>query len=578
VLRTHRCGELRKKHVGKKVKLCGWIHAMRVMGKKIFIDLRDRYGIVQLVLDERFKSVVEKLRRESVILVSGKVVERKEPNPKLETGEVEVVVESLAVLSRAEPLPLEIFNPEIKTTEETRLRYRYLDLRRPEMQKILEFRFKAEMIVRNYLAMHDFIEIETPYLSKPTPEGARDFLVPSRTFRGKFWALPQSPQLYKQLLMVAGFDRYFQIARCFRDEDLRKDRQYEFTQIDIEMSFADEEDVMKISEGLIATLYAQLLGIELKRPFPRIKWKEAMDRYGSDKPDLRFGLELKDFTEFFGKSGFKIFDNIVSEGGVVKGIVVKELLSKKVLREADKIAKAHEFPGIAWIKREERYYGPIASALPRSILEEILEENSTAFLLAGEWLKVCEALGDIRNLVGEGLGLRKGLSVVWVTDFPLFEWSEEKRRIQAAHHPFTMPQKGYEEKLFEKLTEKELLEIPARAYDLVINGVEIGGGSVRITDTRLQERVFEILGISRDEAWKKFGMLLEAFRYGVPPHAGIAFGLDRLLQVMLGKETIRDVIAFPKSKSGKALMEDAPSEADEELLKELGIKIEVPRE
>ncbi len=563
MLRTHTCGELRRKDVRRKVVLAGWVHGLRVLGKKAFIDLRDRYGITQLVLDEKFRELYEGLTRESVIVVSGRVVKRKEPNPKLDTGDIEVVVENLAIVSKAEPLPFELFNPDVESTEETRLKYRYLDLRRPEMHRMLEFRFRASMVLRNYLSMLGFVEVETPYLSKPTPEGARDFLVPSRTFRGRFWALPQSPQQYKQLLMVSGLDRYFQLARCFRDEDLRKDRQYEFTQLDIEMSFAGEEDVMKVAEGAVAVLYAQLLGIKLKRPFPRLSWRDAMDRYGSDKPDLRFGLELEDMDA---AGDIRIFREIVKGGGVVKGIRAP-LLEKPLVKRLEELARSEGFPGLAWASFGEATKGPIASALP----DELRLKEGTLLLLGGEWQKVVETLGKIRLEMARALGLQKGLSITWITDFPLFEVTEEGS-FQPAHHPFTAPKKGFEGQLFEELSREELLNIPARAYDLVINGVEIGGGSVRITDPALQERMFELLGISREEAREKFGMLLEAFRYGVPPHGGIAFGFDRLLQVMLGKQSLRDVIAFPKSKSGRALMEDAPSGADPEQLKELGLK------
>ena len=564
---------MRKKHKGKKVVLAGWAHNIRVFGNKAFVDLRDRYGLVQLVLDKRFKNIYLGLTRESVLVASGKVRVKKEQNPKLETGEVEVEVDTLALVSKAKPLPFEIFNPDVDTTEETRLKYRYLDLRRAEMLRMLEFRFKAEMVVREYFSLKNFVEVETPLLSRPTPEGARDFLVPTRN-KGLFWALPQSPQQYKQLLMVAGLDKYFQIVRCFRDEDLRKDRQYEFTQVDVEMSFVTEEDIMKVTEGMISVLYSQMLGIKLGKPFPRLAWREAMDTYGSDKPDTRFDLKLEDYTEDFRGSGFLVFEREIEKGGVVKAVMVPELLSRSEIESFERIAKRGDFPGLLWVKSSKELSGPLANRLPEKLQKKLVRKNGVFFFLAGPWQKVCTTLGNIRLAAAEKLGLRKGLSVLWVTDFPLFEWSETEGRIQAMHHPFTSPKKGYESEINPDTPIERLLEIPSRAYDLVINGVEVGGGSIRITDSSLQERMFGVLGISEEEAREKFGMLLRAFDYGVPPHGGIAIGFDRLLQVMLGKRSLRDVIAFPKSKSGRALMEGAPARPDEEALKELGIKVE----
>lgn len=571
MLRTHTCGELRKKNKGKKVVLAGWAHNIRVFGKKAFVDLRDRYGVTQLVLGEKFKELYTGLSKDSVLIASGKVSVRKEPNSQIETGDIEVVVEHLAVVSKAKPLPFEVFNPEIESTEETRLRYRYLDLRRPEMLRMLEFRFRAEMIIRNYLLMHGFIEIETPYMGKQTPEGARDFLVPSRPVPGKFWALQQSPQQYKQLLMVAGVDRYFQLARCFRDEDLRKDRQYEFTQIDLEMSFADESDIMKVTEGMVNILYTQLLGIKLPKPFARMTWEEAVEKYGSDKPDTRFELLLRDYTEDFAASGFKIFEKAISKGGVVKGLVVPGILRKSELEKLEAIVKQHGFPGLAWLKVADRLSGPVASAVNDKTKKSFSKEKGTLLFLAGSWLEASLAMGAVRLALGESLGLAKGLGVVWIVDFPLFEWGKEERRLQSAHHPFTLPKTGSESVLFGDMVKEELLRIPARAYDLVINGTEIGGGSIRITDPVLQERVFELLGLSKKDARRKFGMLLNSFEFGVPPHGGIALGLERLLQMMLTKGSVRDVMAFPKSKSGRALMEGAPAEAEKKQLKELGM-------
>ena len=553
--------------------LAGWAHNIRVFGNKAFIDLRDRYGIVQLVLDKKFKDIYTGITRESVLAASGKVVLRKDSNPKIETGEIEIKVDTLAIVSKASPLPFEIFNPSVESTEETRLKYRYLDLRRAEMLRMLEFRFKAEMIIRNYFSLKDFVEVETPCLSKPTPEGARDFLVPTRT-KGMFWALPQSPQQYKQLLMVAGVDKYFQIVRCFRDEDLRKDRQYEFTQIDVEMSFVSEEDVMHVSEGLVDILYSQLLGIKLKKPLTKLTWKEAMDVYGSDKPDIRFDMKLEDYTTDFKDSGLIVFEREIEDGGVVKGIRVPEFLSRSEIEALEKIAKREGFKGLAWLKSSKELSGPVAARLPEKLKKKFSKKHSTFLLLAGSWIQVCKALGNVRLAVAEQLGLRKGFGVLWVTDFPLFEWSETEKRVNPMHHPFTSPKKGFESELDPESSDEVLLQIPARAYDLVINGVEVGGGSIRITDRNLQEKMLQVLGINPEEAKEKFGMLLDAFEYGVPPHGGLAFGFDRLLQVMLGKASIRDVVAFPKSKSGRALMEGAPDKPDENALKELGIKVE----
>jgi len=577
MLRTHTCGELRKEHAGKKVILAGWVKNIRVFGKKAFIDLKDRYGITQLVLDNKFKDLYTKLSKESVIVASGKVTRRKEENNKIETGEIEIDVDTFAISSKAAPLPFELFSPDIESLEETRLKYRYLDLRRPKMLRMLEFRFKAQMIIRNYFSMKNFIEIETPYMGRPTPEGSRDFLIPSRTFPGKFWALLQSPQQYKQLLMVAGVDKYFQMARCYRDEDLRKDRQYEFTQVDIEMSFVDEFDIIKISEGLVSILYSQLLGIKLDKPFPRISWYDAMDKYGSDKPDIRFDLPLIEFTESFENSGLQIFEKIIKEGGIVKAIFVPDFLKRSEIKELEGIVKRRGFPGLAWIKSGETLSGSIASVISDELKKKFAKNKGTYLMLSGKWEKVCIALGDVRLSLGEKFDLRKGTAFMWVTDFPMFEWSEQENKIQAMHHPFTSPIKNRIKEVFTDLSKEELLRIPARAYDLVLNGAEIGGGSIRITDKNLQERIFEILGINKKEVQAKFGMLLNAFKYGVPTHGGIAFGIDRLIQIMLGVDSIRDVIAFPKSKSGRALMEDAPGDADSETLKDLKLSKKIKK-
>ncbi len=569
MLRTHNCGELRAADAGKTVKLAGWVHAVRAFGKITFVDLRDRYGITQVVFLGDLAKIAAKLNREDVIAVEGVVQKRKKPNPALETGEIEVVAKELQVLNKADALPLELFNPEVKTDEETALRYRYLWLRRPEMQRVLEFRFKAELIARNYLASMGFIEVETPYLSKPTPEGARDFLVPSRKYPGKFWALPQSPQQYKQLLMVAGIDRYFQFARCFRDEDLRADRQYEFTQLDIEMSFVEEKDVQKVVEGILRVLYAQLFGRVLPQSFPALRWADAMDTYGIDKPYPGVDPELIDISkEYLGKKP-KLWGNR-KLGKTAKLLPVNRIIEEKEVKKVIGGFKKTELPAeVTWAVFKN---GAAVSGPGKRELRDYFTDDSftgTVFMAAGEWEPTVTFLGKLARKLRPP-AVSGPLSILWITDFPMFEVKPEEG-LQAVHHPFTAVED--EKQLFEAETLDELLKIKGRSYDLVMNGIEVGGGSIRNHRLEAQLRIFEILGIPEKEAWKKFRMLLEALKYGAPPHGGFAFGFDRLLQVMLKKESIRDVIAFPKDRKGRALMEDAPSEADPEALKELGIEV-----
>ncbi|MEM2115771.1 MAG: aspartate--tRNA ligase [Candidatus Woesearchaeota archaeon] len=582
-LRTHTCGELRIQDLNKEVVLCGWIKRLRTHGKVTFIDLYDRYGITQVVIDKEIT-----LPRESVIQVKGIVKERLEKNEKIETGQIEVHCTELKVLNEAEriPIDLEDFN---QTNEDMRLRYRYLDLRRKKMQENLLLRYKITKITRDYFDKLNFIEIETPLLSKSTPEGARDYLVPSRLYPGKFYALPQSPQQYKQLLMIAGFDRYFQIAKCLRDEDLRADRQPEFTQIDVEMSFIEEKDIQDVIEGLMKEIL-KLKNYDLNLPLRRIKYVDAMNDYGSDKPDLRFKLKIQDFTEIFRKSSYEIFKKVIENGGVVKGLRIPHgsKMTRKQLDELERIAKENGAKGLSYAKVDEEISGTIAKFWNELKIEH--EKGDLFLFIADKWKIACEAMGKVRlkifdiikedkelfekyknmNLFGEEFEL------LWVVDFPLFSWSEEEKRFVSEHHPFTSPKNEFIEELInnkEKWMDK-LDQITAKSYDIVMNGYEIGGGSIRIFNPKLQKIIFEILGLSEEEIKKKFGNFIEAFRYGAPPHGGIALGLDRIAAILAGESNIREVIAFPKNKNAVGLLEDTPSEVSPEQLKELHIKIE----
>jgi len=573
--KTHGCGELSEREIDIEVILCGWVDSLRDHGGLVFVDLRDRSGIVQLVAEPNLPSftVLSEVKPEWVLKVRGRVRRRPEgtENPKMATGMVEVLVLEAEVMSTSKTTPFEI-DDDIEVDERLRLRYRYLDLRRSSMMKNLVFRHTLALETRKFLSERGFIEIETPYLTKSTPEGARDFLVPSRLHPGKFYALPQSPQLFKQILMVAGFEKYFQLARCFRDEDLRADRQPEHTQIDIEMSFVDEEHVFSLSEDLICHLFS-FAGIELQKPFRRISYDEAMEKYGSDKPDLRFGLEIVNLSDVFAGTEIGVFR--VEKGGIVAGLNPEKIYSRREIDILTEFARSEGAKGLAWfVKENGNLKSPLlkyTSELEKKALSDLMKDNSTLFVLAGPREKTLEILGRLRLKIAEDSGLiEEGrLSVLWVTDFPMFEWSEEENRFKAKHHPFTRPREDTLAYL-----ENEPEKVKAHAYDLVINGVEVGGGSLRIYKTDIQQKIFDFLGISEDEAREKFGFLLEAFEYGAPPHGGIAFGFDRLIMIMLGLSTIRDVIAFPKTQSGTCLLTGAPDYVKQEQLKELRIRID----
>ena len=592
--RTKYCGHISEEDLNKEVILNGWVHRIRNHGGVIFIDLRDRESIVQCVVEEKDNPKVydlaDSLKSEYVVAIRGKV-RRRPPgteNQKLKTGYYEVVIEELEILNTSEVPPFPI-DEETPISEETKLRYRYLDLRRESMKENLLFRHRAYQVARKVFVEEGFVEIETPFLTKSTPEGARDFLVPSRLHPGKFYALPQSPQLFKQILMVAGFDRYFQIVKCLRDEDLRADRQPEFTQIDFEMSFVDEEDVMAFSERLIATLFKELLGIELKRPFDRMPYREAMERYGSDKPDRRFGLELIDLTDIFSNTEFKVFRQAIDNGGVVKAINFKgSNLSRKEIDELTQFVQSLGAKGLAWIKVEEdKLNSPIVKFFSQEETQKLLERvqaevGDVIFFSADKREMVYKVLGSLRLHIGKKYNLinTENFDVFWVVDFPLMEWDEEEKRFVSLHHPFTSPREE-DIPLLKKALEVEDLEekkklvhsVRARAYDLVINGYEVGGGSIRIHRREVQELVFRLLQISDMEAREKFGFLLDALKYGAPPHGGLAFGFDRLLAIMRGLDSIRDVIAFPKTQKGICPLTGAPDYVDPKQLKELHVKV-----
>ncbi|MBD5560623.1 MAG: aspartate--tRNA ligase [Clostridia bacterium] len=581
--RTAMCGDITEADIGEEVTLMGWVDARHDLGSLIFIDLRDRTGLMQIVFDKSAYSgsfeAVESLRSEYVIAVKGKVVRRSEDtiNPKIPTGTIEVRADALKILSRSETPPFEI-EDDTRVREELRLKYRYLDLRRPQMQKNLELRHKITVETRRFLEENGFLEIETPMLQKSTPEGARDYLVPSRTHAGTFFALPQSPQLFKQLLMVSGYDRYFQIVKCFRDEDLRADRQPEFTQIDMEMSFVEADDVMDLNERLLKHLFKEVIGVDLRTPFPRLTYREAMDRYGSDKPDTRFGLELVNISDIIRDSEFKVFSNVVKKGGSVRCINAKGAADVLARREIDSLVdfvKIYGAKGMAWISfKEDGMISPITKFLSEKELQEIIDktgaETGDILFFVGDTNKVVfDALGALRLKLAERLDLipENTWDLLWVTDFPLFEYSEEEKRYVAKHHPFTSPM---DEDVEIIATDKE--NARAKAYDVICNGTELGGGSIRIHSTELQEKMFEALGFSKEDAWDRFGFLLEAFRYGTPPHGGLAYGLDRMAMLMAGAGSIRDVIAFPKVQNASDLMTQAPAAVDTKQLRELHIR------
>ncbi|EGD52217.1 aspartyl-tRNA synthetase [Thermoanaerobacter thermohydrosulfuricus] len=583
--RTHMCGELTVEDVDKSVVVMGWVQRRRDHGGLVFIDLRDRTGIVQVVFSNEVSSEafekVQSVRSEYVLAIEGKVVKRapENVNPKISTGEIEIYANTLKILSKSEtpPFPIE---DRSNVSEAIRLKYRYLDLRRPSMQQNLMTRFKITKVVRDFLNRNGFIEIETPLLIKSTPEGARDYLVPSRIYPGKFYALPQSPQIFKQLLMISGFDKYYQIAKCLRDEDLRADRQPEFTQIDIEMSFVEVEDVLKINEKMIAEIFKETLGIDVPIPFKRLSYQESMERFGTDKPDLRFGMELKDLSDIVAQSEFNVFKNALKNNGSVRGINVKGAASmpRRQLDELVEFAKTYGAKGLLWIQVfEKEVKSPATKFLSEEEMKKILERleaeaGDLLLIVADKDEIVFDTLAHLRLELGKRFNLidENKYEFVWIVDFPLLEYDEGEKRYVAKHHPFTAPK---DEDI--ELLEKEPLKVRAKAYDIVLNGTEIGGGSIRIHDTELQKRMFKVLGFSEEKAWERFGFLMEAFKYGAPPHGGIAYGLDRLAMIITGSDTIRDVIAFPKTQNAVCLMTDAPSEVSEEQLKELHIKVDL---
>jgi aspartyl-tRNA synthetase len=581
--RTHHCGELRSGDIGSEVTLTGWVQRRRDHGGVIFVDLRDKWGITQVVFNPEFDPEVHRkahdLRNEFVIGVRGRVDPRPDGmiNPNLGTGEIEVMVIELKILNQAQTPPFMI-EDNLDASEAVRLKYRHLDLRRPSLQANIIRRHHAAASIRNFLNRNGFLEIETPVLTRSTPEGARDYLVPSRVNPGKFYALPQSPQIFKQLLMISGFDRYYQIVRCFRDEDLRADRQPEFTQIDIEMSFIGEEDIMAMAEGMIASLFKDVLDITLQRPFPRISYPEAIDRYGLDKPDTRFGLELRDVSDIVENSGFKLFSEAVKKGGKVKALNAKGCIdfSRKEIDDLTGFVAVYRARGLAWIKiREGSWQSPIEKFFTEAEKGAMTERLQIApgdlvFFLADQPKVVNESLGHLRNHLGKMLNLidESRFDFLWVTRFPLLEYDENEKRFQALHHPFTSPL----EEDYQRLGE-DPLSVRSRAYDLVLNGSEIGGGSIRNHQRAIQEAVFEALGMERAEYEEKFGFLLSALDSGAPPHGGIAFGFDRLVMLLCGQSSIRDVIAFPKTQKAACLLTDAPSEASKAQLSELNIRV-----
>lgn len=587
--RSFRCAEINKSNVGQTLTMMGWVAKARNKGGIIFADLRDRSGILQIIFEEKDCGAesfakAEKLRSEYVIAVTGVVEERSGAvNPNLATGEIELRAESIRILSESDALPFPI-EENSKTREELRLKYRYLDLRRPDLQRILMLRSRITSSIRNFLYKEGFLEIETPILTKSTPEGARDYLVPSRVHPGSFYALPQSPQLFKQLLMCSGYDRYFQVAKCFRDEDLRADRQPEFTQIDMELSYVDIDDVLDVNERLLAAIFKECIGVEVPLPIERMSWQEAMDRFGSDKPDARFGMELVDITDVVRNCGFSVFTGAIENGGTVRGINVKgqgEMPRKKIDALVD-MAKGSGAKGLAYIAIQSD--GSLKSSFGKfmtddemnSIVQKMDGQPDDLLLFAADRNKIVwNVLGQLRCHLGKQLGLydEKSYKFLWIVDFPLLEWSDEENRFMAMHHPFTMPM----EEDWSRI-DSDPGSVRAKAYDIVLNGYELGGGSVRIHIDEIQEKMFEVLGFTKEQAHDRFGFLLDAFRYGVPPHAGLAFGLDRLVMLMAGTDNIRDVIAFPKIKDASCLMTNAPDVVDKKQLDELFIRTDIPEE
>lgn len=580
--RSDYCGTLRIENVDKEVVLMGWIQKSRNLGGLIFADIRDTSGLCQIVFDindnkELFEKA-ENLGSEYVVAVKGIIKERQAKNPNIATGDIEVIVSELRILNESETPPIYVKDDD-DVSEGLRLKYRYLDLRKPQMQHNMKMRHKVCQIVRNFLSDENFLEIETPILGKPTPEGARDYLVPSRVNPGKFYGLPQSPQLFKQLLMVSGMDRYFQIAKCFRDEDLRADRQPEFTQIDCEMSFVEMEDVMEVMERLIQKVFKETINVDVTLPLPRLTYKEAMDRFGSDKPDLRFGFELKDLTEIAANCGFSVFEGAVAAGGSVRAINLngyESQFTRKNITELENVAKLYGAKGLAWMKfTSEGISSPIAKFMTQEVIDQITatmdaKEGDLLLFVADKHSIVFNALGHVRLEAAKKLNVvdENEFNFLYVTEFPMFEYDEEAGRYVAMHHPFTSPL----DEDFDKF-ETEPQTMRAKAYDMVLNGVELGGGSIRIYDPKVQSTMFKVLGFTEENAYEQFGFLLDAFKYGTPPHGGLAFGLDRVMMLILNQESIRDVIAFPKNQNAICPLTNAPGETDEKALDELNIAI-----
>ncbi|BDC02567.1 TPA: aspartate--tRNA ligase [Clostridium perfringens] len=575
------CGDARESHIGQKVTVMGWVQRNRNLGGLQFIDLRDREGILQVVFnDDLGEEILEKaksIRPEYCIAVTGEIVKRESVNPNMPTGMVELKAEELKILSESDTPPIYI-KEDLDAAESIRLKYRYLDLRRPDMQNIFKIRHKTTKAIRDYLDQNGFLEMETPILTKSTPEGARDYLVPSRNYPGMFYALPQSPQLFKQLLMVSGFDRYFQIVKCFRDEDLRANRQPEFTQVDLEMSFVEQDDVMALNEGLIKHVFKEVLGVDVKTPIKRMTFKDAMEKYGSDKPDLRFGMEITNLSDIVKECGFKVFTDAVANGGSVRGLCLEggASIGRKDIDRLGEFVKTFKAKGLAWIQlKEEGVKSPIAKFFQEEELNKIIETmgaktGDLILIVADKNSVVLKALGELRLELSRKFDLVKDKSefnFTWITEFDLLEYDEEEGRYFAAHHPFTMPM---DEDI--KYLDTDPGRVRAKAYDLVLNGEELGGGSIRIHDTKLQEKMFEVLGFTQESAWERFGFLLEAFKFGPPPHGGLAFGLDRMIMFLAGTENIKDVITFPKNQNAFCYLTEAPNIVDEEQLKELGIE------
>lgn len=585
--RTMMCGEPREANIGSKITLMGWVQRNRKLGGLEFIDLRDRTGIMQIVFGEEINvesfEKAKSVRPEYCIAVTGEVVKRQSPNENMPTGMVELLCEEIKILSESDTPPIYI-KEDLDAAENIRLKYRYLDLRRPDMHKIFAIRSKTTKVIRDYLEENNFLDVETPVLGKSTPEGARDYLVPSRNYQGKFYALPQSPQLYKQLLMMSGFDRYYQIAKCFRDEDLRANRQPEFTQVDMELSFVEQDDVMALNEGLIARVFKEVVGVDVQLPIKRMTFNEAMEKYGSDKPDLRFGMEITNITEAVKDMDFVVFKSAIENGGSIRALCLKggASLGRKPIDKLGEFVKTYRAKGLAWIQlKEEGVKSSLAKFLTDEVTENIVktigaETGDAIFIVADKDSVVLQSLGALRLELAKQFDLIKDkneFNFTWVTEFPFFEYSEEEERFKACHHPFTSPM---DEDL--EFVESDPARVRAKAYDLVLNGEELGGGSIRIHDSAIQERMFKALGFTEERAWESFGFLLQALKFGAPPHGGLAFGLDRMIMFLAGTENIKDVIAFPKNQNAFCYLSEAPNVVDEKQIEELGLVIDKKEE